>query len=104
MMPTVDVAQITDSLLRAVDEVNLELPVDKRVPRDRDTVLFGNHAQVDSLTLINLVIVAERNIEKDFGQSITLADERAISEEQSPFHTIGSLADYVAKLLREQSN
>ncbi|MGA2812613.1 MAG: hypothetical protein ABSG16_14510 [Candidatus Acidiferrum sp.] len=99
-----DIAQITDSLLRAVDEVNQGLPQNKQVPRRPDAVLFGSQAQVDSLVLINLVIVAERNIEKDFGRSITLADERAMMEEQSPFRTIDSMADYVGKLLREQSN
>ena len=99
-----DIAQITDSLLRAVDEVNQELPQDKQVPRSRDSVLFGNQARVDSLTLINLVILAERHIEKDFGRMIVLADERAMMEEKSPFQTIGTMADYVARLLREQSN
>ncbi len=99
-----DITQITDSLFGAVDELNQELPLGKQVPRSSDTVLFGNHAQIDSLALINLVILAERKIEKDFGQTITLADERALMEEKSPFQTIGSLAEYVARLLREQSN
>jgi hypothetical protein len=99
-----DITQITDSLLRAVDEVNRELPQDKQVPRSRDAVLFGSQAQIDSLTLINLVILAERNIEKDFGHAITLADERAMLEEKSPFQSVDSMAEYVAKLLREQAN
>lgn len=99
-----DIAQITESLLRAVDEVNQGLPPNKRVPREQNAVLFGMHAEVDSLVLINLVIVAERNIESDFGRTITLADERALLEEKSPFRSISSMADYVAKLLREESN
>jgi len=99
-----ELAQITESLLKAVDEVNQGLPANKRVPREQHAVLFGMHAEVDSLVLINLVIVAERTIESDFGRTISLADERALLEEKSPFRSISSMADYVAKLLREESN
>lgn len=99
-----DIAQITESLLRAVDEVNQGLPPNKKVPREQNAVLFGKQAEVDSLVLINLVIVAERYIESDFGRTISLADERALLEEKSPFRSISSMADYVAKLLKEQTN
>lgn len=99
-----DIVQITESLLRAVDEVNQGLPPSKQVPRERNAILFGTKAEVDSLVLINLVIVAERNIESDFGRTISLADERALLEETSPFRSISSMADYVAKLLKEQAN
>jgi D-alanine--poly(phosphoribitol) ligase subunit 2 len=100
----IELGQITDSLLSAVDEVNEGLPADKKVPRNENAVLFGSKAEVDSLTLINLVIVVERKIEQDFGKSITLADERALMEEKSPFRTLGTMADYVAKLLKEQGD
>lgn len=99
-----DVTQITESLLRAVDEVNQGLPPNKKVPREPNAVLFGTKAEVDSLVLINLVILAERNIESDFGRTISLADERALLEEKSPFRSISSMATYVAKLLKEESN
>jgi len=91
--------QITASLLRAVDELNTELPPDKRVPPDPDSLLYGSQGRLDSLGLVNLVLAAERNIQQDFGCAITLADERALSETKSPFQTINSLALYVAKLL-----
>ena len=100
----VSVEQITGSLLRAVDELNQELPTDKKVPLSPSTVLYGNKGRLDSLGLVNLVLMAERNIQQDFGCAITLADERALSEKKSPFQTINSMASYVARLLGEYGN
>ena len=94
--------QITASLLRAVEELNQERPEGAKVPLGADTALFGAAGHLDSLGLVNLVLMAERNIQEDFGCAITLADERALSEEKSPFLTINSMAAYVAKLLGEQ--
>lgn len=94
-----DIAQITGSLLRAVEELNRERPADKRISLSPDTVLFGKKGSLDSLGLVSLVLRAEQNIQEDFGCAITLADDRALSEEKSPFLTINSMASYVAKLL-----
>lgn len=93
------IGQITESLLRALEELNQELPPDKKVSLNPDTVLYGSQGHLDSLGLVNLVLMAERNVQQDFGCAITLADERALSEARSPFRTINSLAGYVGKLL-----
>jgi hypothetical protein len=38
-------------------------------------------------------------VEDAFGDALTLADERALSMEASPFRTIQSLADYIGVLI-----
>ena len=96
------IEQITGSLLRAVEELNQERPAEEKIPLSPDTTLFGKKGHLDSLGLVNLVLMAERNIQEDFGCAITLADERALSEEKSPFLTINSMASYVNKLLAER--
>ena len=69
-----------------------------------ETKLIGGNNKLDSLGLINLIVALEQNIEDEFDISLTLADERAMSKKHSPFRTIGSLADYIEILLKEELN
>lgn len=97
------IEQVTESLFKAIDQLNRELPQRQKLPKKADTVLFGESGALDSMGLVSLVIAAEQQIARDFGCAITLADERAMSRHRSPFRTVASLADYVAALLREKS-
>jgi acyl carrier protein len=64
-----------------------------------DTPLFGRDGVLDSLGLVALVVAVEQAIEDAYGVSVTLADERALSERKSPFGTVGTLAAYAARLI-----
>ena len=44
----------------------------------------------------------EQIIEDDFDVILTLADERAMSQKNSPFRTIDSLVNYIEFLLNEK--
>jgi len=48
-----------------------------------------------------LIVAIEQNIEDEFDVSITIADVRAMSQKHSPFRTIGTVADYINMLLKE---
>ena len=69
-----------------------------------DTTIYGNDSRLDSLGLINLIVAVEQNIEDEFDVNITIADERAMSQETSPFKTVGTLTDYIEILLGEKLN
>jgi acyl carrier protein len=66
---------------------------------NKDSVLLGQDAVIDSMALVNLVLDVEEAVRTRFGVSLTLADERAMSRTRSPFRTVGTLAEYV-NLLR----
>ena len=53
------------------------------------------------MCLVRLIVIIEQNIEDEFDISLTIADERAMSQKQSPFRTIGTLVDYIDILLKE---
>jgi len=101
MTPAGRVEKIVQAIFRAVDEVNQGLPEGQRLKKSLDTVLFGRSGVLDSLGLVNLIVAAEEKIEEEFGITITIADERAMSRKNSPFRTIGTLVDYVSSLLEE---
>ena len=65
----------------------------------RETPLLGRDGVLDSLGLVSLVVALEQTVEDAYGVSVSLADERALSERHSPFRTIGTLADYAGRLI-----
>ena len=85
-----------------LDEYNEHVSDELQLEKSSDTKLFGQGSSLDSLGLINLVVAVEQNIEDEFDVEITLADVRAMSQENSPFRTVGSLTDYIEMLLEEK--
>jgi D-alanine--poly(phosphoribitol) ligase subunit 2 len=65
----------------------------------KETPLFGRDGVLDSLGLVALVVAVEQAIEDHYGVTVSLADERALSERRSPFRTIGALADYAGRAI-----
>ena len=94
--------QIIKIIYDAIDELNNELDDEFKLVKSEKTALFGKSSSLDSLGLINLVVAVEQNIEDEFDVTITLADERAMSQEKSPFMNIGSLVEYIGILLNEK--
>jgi D-alanine--poly(phosphoribitol) ligase subunit 2 len=96
--------KVIEVINKSIDELNNQVDCDLRLEKSINTALMGSGGKLDSLGLINLIIAIEQNIEDEFDTSITLADERAMSQEHSPFKTVGSLADYIEMLLEEKLN
>jgi acyl carrier protein len=59
------------------------------------TILIGDHAVVDSLGLVQIVTDVEEAVSERYGREIDLTDERALSQKQSPFRSVGALVDHV---------
>jgi hypothetical protein len=56
------------------------------------------------MRLVSLIVTIEREVEDAFGVALTLADERALSMNASPFRSIQSIADYIGMLISEARN
>lgn len=99
-MQTADItALITTCLGEVLDEVADETYA--REPLGPETALLGRAAVLDSLGLVQLIIEVELQLAERYGLSVTLADERAMSQQRSPFRTVATLADYIMELGRE---
>ena len=96
--------KIIQTIFAVIDELKQQVPVIQQLDKSVDTVLFGQAGQLDSLGLVNLIVATEQKIEEEFGVAMTLADEKALSHESSPFRTIGTLADYISLLLEKSSS
>lgn len=95
--------KIKNIIYKTIKELNETL--NNKIPLDEglDTPIFGGKGYLDSLGLVNLLIAVEQNIEDGFDIILALADERALSQENSPFRTIGALVEYIDVLLSEHS-
>jgi acyl carrier protein len=98
-----DRERIAASVFRAVDEVNEMLPRESWLDKSHTTHILGKDGKLDSLGFVNLIVAVEENIVEDFGIVISLADEKARSQEKSPFETFQTLIDYVSALLDEKT-
>ena len=95
---------IVAAIYRAVDWINGELPPDRQLIKAPETRLLGSGSALDSMHLVSLIIAIEREVEDTFGVALTLADERALSMNESPFRSIQSLADYIGILIIDARN
>jgi acyl carrier protein len=66
-----------------------------------DTVLVGKDAVLDSLGVVSLIVEVEQQVETAHGISVTLANDRAMSQRNSPFRTIGVLTDHLLSTIAE---
>lgn len=102
-----DKKSVTNLVLLRLNEILSEISKQKviDIPKtlDETTRLIGKKAVLDSLSLVNLIISVEQEINDKYGLSITIADDRAMSMEKSPFRSVGSLSDYIWFLIEEQT-
>lgn len=93
--------QILETIYKVVDEINQRFPVDKRLEKNPQTNLYGPSGTLDSLGLVVFVIATEQKFQENHNVSVTLADEKAMSQKNSPFQSIESLVNYVELLVKE---
>jgi acyl carrier protein len=88
-------------VLEAARELNDGLAQPVPTELGAEAPLFGAGGVLDSMALVRLVLAVEDLAEDHFGVGVSLADRRAVSESSSPFQTVGTLANYLEKRLRE---
>lgn len=101
-MPNTD--RILGVLYAAVDQLNQEVPAEKRLTKTPETIVFGRAGKLDSLGLVSFLVLAEQQLSDEFGVPVSLADERAMSAERSPFRTLASMSEYISALLIEKGD
>jgi acyl carrier protein len=86
----------------AIDEVNAQSAGEALIAKTPDARLLGGERGLDSLTFVNLVVAIEEQIQNELGKSVVLVDEDSMALQEHPFRTVGTLADYVGKVIAKQ--
>jgi acyl carrier protein len=82
----------------------LKEELEESIELSLDSKLFGGGGPLDSMALVNLVVDLEELIEDDYGKTITLADEKAMSRRTSPFSRVQNLIDYVQEQINSDND
>lgn len=93
--------KIIDIIVSAANELNDEEEISISEELTPSTRLFGENGVLDSMGLVSLVVAVEQAIDEELDASISLADEKALSQKNSPYRTIETLAEYAEKLIQE---
>ncbi len=92
--------EIQQIIFNAIEMTNNAREEDKQIPVSADTELYGTSGQLDSMGLVAFLVDIEESFQ-DNEINITLSDERAMSQSNSPFRNVQSLTDYIATLIKD---
>ena len=94
--------QILNIVYTASDEANKIFPEDIQITKSLDSELFGGGGKLDSLSLVQLIVIIEKHLLKSFSIAVILANDKALSMNNSPFRKVSTLCEYIESLLNEK--
>ncbi|HSU41992.1 MAG TPA: hypothetical protein VLJ38_20575 [Polyangiaceae bacterium] len=97
-------ADAYEIILKSLEEVFAQCGMPAPDTVGDETVLVGNDAVLDSLGVVQLIVEVEQRVEETHGVSVTLANDKAMSQRNSPFRTVGVLADHVVATALEAAS
>lgn len=95
--------KIQKLIFDALVMVNHARDENEKIPITAETALLGNDGYLDSMGLVGLLIDVEESLQNE-GIRISLSDERAMSEKNSPFRNVPALTDYIVNLIGNVEN
>jgi acyl carrier protein len=101
-MRVVERSELVGLVIACFQDILAELSITQPGRLDETTPLFGRGSALDSLGLVTMVVDLEGRLADQYGISVSIVDERAMSERHSPFRSVGALGDYLVVLLDEQ--
>ncbi len=97
-----DKSEIKTIVFKAIEMSNNAREEGEQIPVSDQTELYGSAGHLDSMGLVAFLIDIEESF-LDQGIEISLSDERAMSQSQSPFRSVQTLIDYIDTIVREIS-
>lgn len=80
------------STLKEIGEMNnLKVPEELNL----ETNIIGAKGVLDSLAFVSFLVAVEQGINQQFNKGISLNSEKAFSQKQNPFRSVGTLMDYI---------
>ena len=93
---------ILETIYAAIEAVNETLREGRKLKLSEETLLYGPGAVLDSMALVSLVVEVEQILFENFDLEVSLIDEKALSQKESPFRRVKSLVDFIYSNLGEQ--
>ena len=92
---------ITEIVYDAIDEINSEL-INKKIEKSLNSTIYGTKDLLDSFELVNFVTSIEEKVEERLSKILDLTDDKALSQNYTPFANVKSLVDFIAARINEK--
>lgn len=80
---------------RCLQDLLAQRGVEPPAPLGPDTAMFGAGGLLDSIGIVTLVVDVEQSLDTECGIQVSLADDRAMSQRNSPYRSVAALTDYI---------
>ncbi|SCZ76064.1 hypothetical protein [Acidaminobacter hydrogenoformans] len=94
--------RVKEIIAEAFEELNAQMDADDQILFDEDLNLIGSKGILDSLSFVTLIAIIEDLISEHLDKSIIIVNDKAFSQDRSPFHSVSSLTHYITDLLMEE--
>jgi hypothetical protein len=88
-------------IVEALTTLNKERGSDEQIDITPGTALFGPDALLNSLELVSVMVDIETLSADQFGQPVSLTDDKAMERDPVPFLSVSTLTAYILELLGE---
>ena len=95
--------ELENKIINFLEEF-LKEELEETIELNLESKLFGGGGPLDSMALVNLLVDLEELIEEDYGLSVTLADEKAMSRRTSPFTRVKYLIEFIQEKINTEAN
>ncbi len=93
--------KITKIIIDSINDFNEDLADDEKISTELDSNIYGGNSPLDSMGLVSFIVNLEQFLEDELNESLSLADEKAMSRKSNPYKSINTLADFVLELLEQ---
>jgi len=93
-------ADVQKIIFDAIEMANNLREDNEQIPIAEATALYGNDGYLDSMGLVSFLTDIEESLQ-DSDIMVSLSDERAMSQTQSPFRDVQTLTSYIDTLINE---
>lgn len=90
-----------DLVLASVREILESSGLDVPSTLGESSIIVGQDAMLDSIGVVSLIVEVEQRLETQYNVSVTLANDRAMSQRNSPFRTVSTLVDHIQSMIEE---
>jgi len=91
--------EVEQLIIEALNELNDEFPDNEKIIISSDTILFGKDSQIDSLSLVSLIVSIESKLCSILDRDLSLTDDRAMTRSESPFLNVQTLKSYILEIV-----
>jgi acyl carrier protein len=98
-----NLAGVLRVVYESISELNLQLPANQRMEKSPEAVLLGAGGKLDSLRLVNFIVITEKKLQDFLGFPIDLTEDDPFSPTTGHFRTVHSLATYICESAERRS-